>query len=94
MDDHIDSRSVGSPEQDIAGLLAERDARIAQLETAVLALHGEQGATKDAAACIAGTSTALADLERRLQQQEDTLRHVLTMLIEWVEDAPARADAA
>lgn len=77
-----------APAVDVEALLAERDAQIAELQQAVLELsergNGSQG---DAAARVAA-------LEHRLQEQERTVRHVLTMLIEWFESGqPPRAAA-
>ena len=67
--------------------LAERDAQIAELQQAVVELshsrqeQGEQAVAPD----IAALQEHVAQLEARLVEQERTMRHTLTMLIEWIE---------
>ncbi len=69
--------------------------RISELEAAIAGLRTASGPRIDAVrATLAETSSEdkLAQLERRLDEQEQTLRHVLTMLIEWLEeDGPREA---
>ncbi|MGN6496139.1 MAG: XrtA/PEP-CTERM system-associated ATPase [Tsuneonella sp.] len=67
-------------------MLAERDCRIAELQQAV-----EEIAEQPAASV--GNREEIAALEARLAEQEKTLRHVLTMLIEWIEDEEQRRAA-
>jgi putative secretion ATPase (PEP-CTERM system associated) len=72
-------------------LLAERDAQIVELQQAVLELSDRlaAGSSPDAA-----SPEALAVLEARLEEQEATVRHVLTMLIEWFESGQTPRVAA
>jgi DNA-binding transcriptional MerR regulator len=67
--------------------LANRDARIAELEQAVVELSNSQQA--DALAAIdpelAALQERIAQFEAKLIEQERTMRHTLTMLIEWIE---------
>ena len=86
------------PASEVAALLAERDARTAELEAAISELQ---------AAGRAGTATldtvdhesdpdmnaALDRIEQRLEEQEQSFRHVLTMLIEWLEEDTSREAA-
>lgn len=68
-------------------MLAERDSLIAELQQAVVELSRRDGAGSGRE-----RQSDLAALEARLEEQEQTLRHVLTMLIEWIEaEAPRRA---
>ena len=80
--------------------LAERDAQIAELQQAVLELASASDA-RSAAIPIAGEQPGLADvvermaaLESRLIEQDRTIRHTLTMLIEWIEADDAQRAAA
>ncbi|HEX7752900.1 MAG TPA: XrtA/PEP-CTERM system-associated ATPase [Novosphingobium sp.] len=88
----------GIDEARLEAALAERDAHIAELQQAVLEManHAEPGATASLAAQedIAALQTRVALLEDRLAEQERTLRHTLTMLIEWIETADAHRAAA
>lgn len=78
------------PQVDIAGLLAVRDAQIAELQQAVLELS-DRGQGEELPAEV---THRIATLEQRLAEQERTVRHVLTMLIEWFESGqPPRAAA-
>ncbi|WFL77187.1 XrtA-associated ATPase [Altererythrobacter arenosus] len=74
----------------IAEMLAERDARIAELEQAVTKLHH---AAERPGRETPGADMDLSEIEQRLEEQEHTLRHVLTMLIEFFEDAKSREAA-
>ncbi|MGB3710710.1 MAG: hypothetical protein WA985_03370 [Erythrobacter sp.] len=68
--------------------MAELEAAIAELRTVGLARREaelpEEGAN---------VAEAIARLEQRLDEQEQTLRHVLGMLIEWLEDERQREAA-
>lgn len=69
-------------------MLAERDEQIAELQQAVVELSDKGGA--------AGTdhSEQLASIEARLDEQEQAVRQVLTMLIEWMESGSEPRQAA
>ena len=68
---------------DIAAALAERDAQIRELQQAVVELaHGND---YDAPNGSEELHARIAQLEARLAEQERTIRHTLTMLIEWIE---------
>jgi general secretion pathway protein A len=92
---------VSLPATEVAALLAERDARTAELEAAISELQaagmgqsaGEPLAPEDARAAEARLAAALERIEARLEEQEQSFRHVLTMLIEWLEEDPSRRAA-
>jgi len=67
--------------------LAERDTQITELQQAVVELSYARGDTAAAIAApdIAALTDRIAQLEARLIEQERTMRHTLTMLIEWIE---------
>ncbi|GHC87634.1 XrtA/PEP-CTERM system-associated ATPase [Novosphingobium pokkalii] len=91
----------------IEAAMASRDEQIAELQQAVIevaemrAAHGDEAAAAqaDGTARTQALEAALSDaaarigvLEHRLAEQEQAIRHVLTMLIEWFEtDRPKRA---
>ncbi len=82
--------------EDLLGLLAERDAQIAELQQAVIELANdrEAPAVPDQSAAMAALEAKFAALEAKTLEQERTIRHTLTMLIEWIEaDDAARAAA-
>ena len=64
--------------KEIEELLEERDTQIAELQQAVVELA-------DAPALPADLSHRLAAIEARVEEQERSVRHVLTILIEWIE---------
>lgn len=64
--------------------LAERDAQIAELQQAVVELSYAIS-DKTAAPDVTALTERVAQLEARLLEQERTMRHTLTMLIEWIE---------
>jgi uncharacterized coiled-coil protein SlyX len=76
--------------------LAERDAQIAELQQAVIELANANEntapvATADTVEALAGR---IAQLEGKVAEQDRTLRHTLTMMIEWIEaDGATRAAA-
>ena len=86
------------PATEVAALLAQRDARTAELEAAINELqavsasagNAEGNAGPDASAEVNDT---LVRLEQRLEEQEQSFRHVLAMLIEWLEEDPSREAA-
>jgi hypothetical protein len=71
----------------IEDMLAERDSRIAELQQAVEEIVDQPAAPG------ADHREEIAALEARVAEQEKTLRHVLTMLIEWIEDEEQRRAA-
>ena len=84
----------------LQAMLAERDAQIAELQQAVIELANEQEAAP-AVGTDGSQGTALAALDARLNgieakmfEQERTIRHTLTMLIEWIEAVDASRAAA
>lgn len=91
------------PTAEVAAMLADRDARTAELEAAISelqaagrGLQGEEASAlspAEAAADEARMAAALARIEARLEEQEQSFRHVLTMLIEWLEEDPSREAA-
>jgi hypothetical protein len=82
------------PATEVAALLAERDARTTRLEAAIGEL---QAVTAPAGAAQRTFDPELAarieQIEKRLDEQEQSLRHVLTMLIEWLESDLSREAA-
>lgn len=82
--------------EQLLGLLAERDAQIAELQQAVIELANEREApaVPDQSAAMAALEAKFAALEARTQEQERTIRHTLTMLIEWIEADDAARVAA
>lgn len=83
----------------LQAMLAERDAQIAELQQAVIELANEQEAAPAAiapeqAASVAAIEAKLAAFETKMLEQERTIRHTLTMLIEWIEADDASRAAA
>ena len=83
---------MAEPAPGFAAALAERDAQIAELQQAVLELanSAESGfaapvAAGADAAEVAALRRQIAELEDRLVEQEQTVRHTLAMLVEWLE---------
>lgn len=87
--------ALSSPAADdarFAAMLAQRDRRIAELERMVAALGSElEHAPLVPGGDSAEAMRAIAAIEARLEEQEQSLRHVLTMLIEWFEDESREA---
>ena len=91
------------PVTEVAALLATRDARTAELEAAISELQaagigqrdgsGEALSPDDTRIAEARFASALERIEARLEEQEQSFRHVLTMLIEWLEEDPSREAA-
>ena len=91
------------PAAEVAALLATRDARTAELEAAIGELQaagmGQREQTDPALSpeevrlAEARFATELERIEARLEEQEQSFRHVLTMLIEWLEEDPSREAA-
>ena len=90
----------------IEAALAGRDSQIDELQHAVLELAANVERQKDAGAAgedprvaalqdqLAQAAAQSAGLEARLEEQERTLRHTLTMLIEWFEGGDGQRRAA
>ena len=87
---------------DVMQALHQRDEQIAELQQAVIELADMRAATGRAAdpAHLAALADAnalanarVATLEGQIGEQEQTLRHVLTMLIEWFETSDHRRAA-
>ena len=84
----------------LQAMLAERDSQIAELQQAVIELANEQekvpAAMADPAqgAALAAIEVKLAGFEAKMLEQERTIRHTLTMLIEWIEADDAARVAA
>ncbi|WP_296680975.1 XrtA/PEP-CTERM system-associated ATPase [Novosphingobium sp.] len=95
--------AVRVPAVDLAyvqALLSERDSQIAELQQAVIELANEREAAPDgighgvSAAAMDQLEVKFAALEAKMLEQERTIRHTLTMLIEWIEaDDSGRAAA-
>lgn len=82
------------PAGEVAALLAERDERTAELEAAISELQAVGAKpTASGTASDPETSAALERIEQRLEEQERSFRHVLTMLIEWLETDTSREAA-
>lgn len=86
----------------IEGALAQRDAQISELQQAVLELANAGEAVQEMQQSAAGVDNAdfaeladrLATLEGRMIEQDRTIRHTLTMLIEWIEAGDNQRAAA
>jgi putative secretion ATPase (PEP-CTERM system associated) len=99
--------ALASPQFEVAAMaqveamLAERDGQIRELQQALIELADERdgGAVvatpnPDQGAALAAIEAKLSGIETRLLEQERTIRHTLTMLIEWIEaDEASRAVA-
>ncbi len=82
--------------EEMSQALAERDARTAELEAAIRELQaagaaGDHGARHHYSPNDPALMSSLAQIEARLEEQEQTLRHVLAMLIEWLEGDARKA---
>jgi general secretion pathway protein A len=91
------------PTAEVAAMLATRDARTAELEAAISELqaagsHRSQAgdealSPEEVRIAEARFAAELERIEARLEEQEQSFRHVLTMLIEWLEEDPSRQAA-
>lgn len=99
--------SVSVAEQEIAqgvslveleSVLAERDAQIAELQQAVIELSdaAERQTSLDHSRdeMVEALRDRIDQLEGRLIEQDRTIRHTLTILIEWIESGEGQRDAA
>ncbi|WP_338245175.1 XrtA/PEP-CTERM system-associated ATPase [Aurantiacibacter hainanensis] len=77
-------------------LLAERDMRIAELEQAILELAQQRdtAAAEDVKPEIETLRAQLAKVEAKCFEQERTIRHTVTMLIDWIESEMDSSKAA
>jgi general secretion pathway protein A len=82
--------------QALDDLLAERDAQIAELQQAVVELttQSEARLVEAVQPDIIALQQQLAKLEAKAFEQERTIRHTLTMLIEWIEGEMDESKAA
>ncbi len=82
----------------LQALLADRDGQIAELQQAVIELANERdeaaGTPGSDHTALAAVQGKLAGLEAKMLEQERTIRHTLTMLIEWIEADDADRAAA
>ncbi|MEQ1495466.1 MAG: XrtA/PEP-CTERM system-associated ATPase [Novosphingobium sp.] len=82
----------------LQALLADRDGQIAELQQAVIELANERdeaaGTPGSDHTTLAAVQGKLAGLEAKMLEQERTIRHTLTMLIEWIEADDAGRAAA
>ncbi|UAB77270.1 AAA family ATPase [Erythrobacter sp. SCSIO 43205] len=87
------------PASEVAAMMAQRDARAAELEAAIGELQAAGAAPGFAsngaehASLDGDVGEALTRIEARLEEQERSFRHVMTMLIEWLEDDKSREAA-
>ena len=92
------SEGSGGSAEDTAAMPTESDASSSLIEAAILELQAAGSLSQADGTSLEGAEDpALSDtirrLEARLEEQEQSLRHVLTMLIEWLEDDIAREAA-
>jgi putative secretion ATPase (PEP-CTERM system associated) len=89
---------VGEPTEEATSLEAESDPGPSPLETAIHQLQAAGSLTHADHTSPSGAedpeiTETIRQLEARLEEQEQSLRHVLAMLIEWLEDDIAREAA-
>ncbi len=86
----------GLDPQLVEDMLAERDAQIAELQQAVVELANQQDEVVAAAMQpeMQALREKIARLEAKTFEQERTIRHSLTMLIEWIEGEMDESKAA
>ena len=85
----VPDTEAGITREMLAGMLAERDTQIAELQQAVVEL-----ASAEPVGDPAGNARQIKTMQARLEEQERTVRHVLTMLIEWIETGEKPREAA
>jgi general secretion pathway protein A len=76
-----------------AEMLAERDVQIAELQQAVVELSAASGQSNSGES-EDQVKAQIEALQARMEEQERTVRHVLTMLIEWIESGEKPREAA
>ena len=89
---------------ELQAMLAERDAQIQELQQAVIELANERDTPaqpvldsardQERDQALAAIEAKLAAFEGKMLEQERTIRHTLTMLIEWIESDDAQRAAA
>ena len=86
---------------DLAREVAKRDEQIAELQAAVMELADMRGVVAAPEPDLEPLLGAIVDLTRRIESletrtgdQNEAIRHVLTMLIEWIEAENAQVRAA
>ena len=90
----VQARAEGKGEPAWTEALALRDGHIAELQQAVVELANMVDAQGEEASAGASLEDRIAAIEQRMIEQDRTIRHTLTMLIEWIErDAQPRAAA-
>ncbi|MXP42403.1 AAA family ATPase [Altererythrobacter soli] len=89
-------QSTGLALETVELMLAERDAKIAELQQAVVEMASRQDEVAATALMpeIATLQEQLARLEAKTAEQERAVRHTLTMLIEWIEGEMGATKAA
>ncbi len=80
------------PAPEVAALLAERDQRTSKLEAAIGELQNA-GSHAEPMEMDPEVSEAINRIESRLEEQEQSFRHVVGMLIEWLEEDASREAA-
>ena len=77
-------------------MLAARDAQIAELQQAVVEMANSRDADAMSALLpeIITLQERLAQIEAKAFEQERTIRHTLTMLIDWIEGEMDESRAA
>ncbi|RKF23242.1 general secretion pathway protein [Altericroceibacterium spongiae] len=81
----------------VEDLLTERDAKIAELQEAVLQLASQQKADEEVMQTVRENDELrqkIARIEAKMFEQERTIRQTLTMLIEWIEAEMDESQAA
>ena len=83
---------------ELRSVLSARDVQLEELQQAVLEVAGnaerDEDRDREAARQIAALNAQVSALEGRLIEQERTIRHTLTMLIEWIETGEGARAAA
>ena len=82
-----------APVAEVGNLFAERDLQIAELQQAVVELAEVRDAADQGVRVPADFAERLAVIEARVDEQQRAVRHMLTMLIEWIEGEAPRAAA-
>jgi len=89
---------AGIAAAEVEHMLAARDEQIGELQQAVIELSDAQdeNAQQDKTVTdqIAELAESISALEGRIIEQDRTIRHTLTMLIEWIESGEGGRDAA
>ncbi|MGB3738726.1 MAG: AAA family ATPase, partial [Pontixanthobacter sp.] len=88
--------AVDEPAADIAILLEERDFQIRELQQAVVELSRKINADRsiEDEGIARRTAERISELEAKMDDQDAAVRHVLTMLIEWIETGESPRAAA